>query len=72
MMVDQLLTLFQLPSIIDSGSATPPNLQVHKAPMAALRSPIAAYAGDPRYARFAAWHAKMNGQNQLMAFETHQ
>ena len=53
--VDQLLTLNQLPSIVDAGSANPPNLPAHKVPFHALRTPIPAFAGDARYKRFASW-----------------
>ena len=68
--VDQLLTLNQLPSIVDAGSANPPNLPAHKAPFHALRTPIPAYSGDARYKRFASWLACNDAHNALMCFET--
>lgn len=71
-MVDQLLTLYQLPSIVDPGSANPPNLPAHKAPFKVLREPPAAFdANDPRYKYFMSWMAGLDG-NELKAFQTPQ
>lgn len=70
--VDQLLTLNQLPSITDAGSANPPNIIIHQAPFDALYKPPPAFsAADPRYKYFNAWHAGVNPQtNELEAFWT--
>jgi len=70
--VDQLLTIYQLPSIVDAGSANPPNLPAHKAPFHTLRTPIPGFAGDARYKRFASWLACFNEHNALLCFETPQ
>lgn len=71
--VEQLITLYQLPPIVDAGVAHPPGMIVHKPAFKALREPPPGFSpADLRYKRMSAWHAALNASNELMAFETPQ
>lgn len=71
--VDQLLTLFQLPPIVDAGSANPPNIIAHTTALKALRDPPSGFSrDDPKYKHSASWHAAMDARNNFMNFETAQ
>jgi len=68
--VDQLMTLNKLPSIIDAGTANPPNLIAHRVAFKALREPPAGFSPDSAHYQYSAsWHAAMDTSNALMNFE---
>jgi len=69
--VGQLLTLKQLPPILDAASPNPPNLGVHRAQFKKLHDPPAGLdANDPHHRYCASWLATMKQpSNELVVFE---
>jgi len=72
MFMDQLLTIFNLPAIVDSASITPTNLGVHLPAFKKMRAPPQGFDGtDPRYMYMGSWHAAVQpGTGVLHAFQT--